>query len=242
MTINLFLLYNNNKVASNSFQIIGQELLKSDLELGWKQVNMYNQLSIYLIGSFFLLTIAKLSSPNLKFNLLNGILKNNGITKITREEFPTSLLTNCCMIINFILASEVSAYIFFKNITFESNFSYLLIYYPFISILQPILSSYLIEILTGENGLLLEVRLNSWLFLKITSILITVNLIFWLFNPKLEGIYSTLLVVIYILIYGIRILQGLRFAIFKGLSLYYIILYFCTFELLPFAIIYNLVV
>jgi len=229
-------------MASNTFQIIGQELQTTNIHLGWKQLNMYNQLSVFLIGSFLLLTIAKLSSPNLKFNLIYGVLKNKGIIKITREEFPISILTNSCLIFNFILVSEVSAYIYFKNISLESNFSYFLFYFPLIIVIQPLLTSYLIELLTGEKSLLLEVRLNSWLFVKIASVLITINLIFWVFNPNLEGIYSKLFLLVYILIYGIRIIQGLGFAISKGISLYYIILYFCTFELLPFAIVYSLVV
>ena len=226
-------------MASNSFQIIGQELQTTNIQLGWKQVNMYNQLSIFLIGSFLLLTIAKLSSPNLKLNLIYGVLKNKGITKITREEFPISILTNSCLIINFILVSEVSAYIYFKSISLESNFSFLLFSFPLIIIIQPLLTSYFIELLTGESGLLLEVRLNSWLFLKISSIFITINLFFWVFNPNHEIIYSTILIYIYGLIYSIRLIQGLTFAISKGISLYYIILYFCTFELLPFAIVFS---
>lgn len=226
-------------MASNSFQIIGQELQTTNIQLGWKQVNMYNQLSVFLIGSFLLLTIAKLSSPNLKLNLIYGVLKNKGITKITREEFPISILTNSCLIINFILVSEVSAYIYFKSISLESNFSFLLFSFPLIIIIQPLLTSYFIELLTGESGLLLEVRLNSWLFLKISSIFITINLVFWVFNPNHEIIYSTILFYIYGLIYSIRLIQGLTFAISKGISLYYIILYFCTFELLPFAIVFS---
>ena len=226
-------------MASNSFQIIGQELQTTNIQLGWKQVNMYNQLSIFLIGSFLLLTIAKLSSPNLKLNLIYGVLKNKGITKITREEFPISILTNSCLIINFILVSEVSAYIYFKSISLESNFSFLLFSFPLIIIIQPLLTSYFIELLIGESGLLLEVRLNSWLFLKISSIFITINLVFWVFNPNQEIIYSTILIYIYGLIYSIRLIQGLTFAISKGISLYYIILYFCTFELLPFAIVFS---
>ena len=226
-------------MASNSFQIIGQELQTTNIQLGWKQVNMYNQLSIFLIGSFLLLTIAKLSSPNLKLNLIYGVLKNKGITKITREEFPISILTNSCLIINFILVSEVSAYIYFKSISLESNFSFLLFSFPLIIIIQPLLTSYFIELLTGESGLLLEVRLNSWLFLKIASILITINLTFWIFNSNLERIYSIIFILIYGIFYLFRILQGLTFAISKGISLYYIILYFCTFELLPFAIVFS---
>ena len=226
-------------MASNSFQIIGQELQTTNIQLGWKQVNMYNQLSIFLIGSFLLLTIAKLSSPNLKLNLIYGVLKNKGITKITREEFPISILTNSCLIINFILVSEVSAYIYFKSISLESNFSFLLFSFPLIIIIQPLLTSYFIELLIGESGLLLEVRLNSWLFLKISSIFITINLFFWVFNPNHEIIYSTILIYIYGLIYSVRLIQGLTFAISKGISLYYIILYFCTFELLPFAIVFS---
>ena len=226
-------------MASNYFQIIGQELQTTNIQLGWKQVNMYNQLSIFLIGSFLLLTIAKLSSPNLKLNLIYGVLKNKGITKITREEFPISILTNSCLIINFILVSEVSAYIYFKSISLESNFSFLLFSFPLIIIIQPLLTSYFIELLIGESGLLLEVRLNSWLFLKISSIFITINLVFWVFNPNHEIIYSTILIYIYGLIYSIRLIQGLTFAISKGISLYYIILYFCTFELLPFAIVFS---
>lgn len=228
-----------SNMASNTFQIIGQELQTTNIQLGWKQVNMYNQLSIFLIGSFLLLTIAKLSSPNLKLNLIYGVLKNKGITKITREEFPISILTNSCLIINFILVSEVSAYIYFKSISLESNFSFLLFSFPLIIIIQPLLTSYFIELLTGESGLLLEVRLNSWLFLKIASIFITINLVFWVFNPSHEVIYSTILIYIYGLIYSIRLIQGLTFAISKGISLYYIILYFCTFELLPFAIVFS---
>ena len=167
------------------------------------------------------------------------MLKNKGITKITREEFPISILTNSCLIINFILVSEVSAYIYFKSISLESNFSFLLFSFPLIIIIQPLLTSYFIELLTGESGLLLEVRLNSWLFLKISSIFITINLVFWVFNPNQEIIYSTILIYIYGLIYSIRLIQGLTFAISKGISLYYIILYFCTFELLPFAIVFS---
>jgi hypothetical protein len=225
----------------NTFQIIGQELQTSNIQLGWKQANMYNQLSIYLIGSFLLLTIAKLSSPNLKFNLFYGVIKNKAITKVTREEFPISLLTNSCLIINFILVSEVSAYIFYKNSSFENNSTYLLFYFPFILLIQPLITSFFVEILTGEKGLLLEVRINNWLFLKIASVLITINLILWVFNPDYQEIYSHLFLIIYGLIYGIKILQGLNFAFSKGISLYYIILYFCTFELLPLTIAYGLV-
>jgi Domain of unknown function (DUF4271) len=189
-----------------------------------------------------LLTIAKLSSPNLMFNLIYGVLKNNTISKITRETFPISILTNSCLILNFILVSEVSAYIFFKNSLFDSNFSYFLFYFPIILIIQPLLTSYLVEILTGEKHLLLEVRLNNWLFVKIASILITINLILWVFNSNYEVIYSRFFLIILCFIYCIRILQGLSFAISKGISLYYIILYFCTFELLPITIVYSSVV
>jgi hypothetical protein len=223
-------------MPSNSFQIIGQELQSANIQLGWKQVNLYNHLSVYLIGSFILLTFAKISSPNLKFNLIYGVLKNNSISKITRETFPLTLLTNSCLIVNFILVSEVSSYILFKNILHESDFSFFLFYFPIILLIQPLLTSYFVELLTGEKSLLLEVRLNNWLFIKIASIFITINLIFWIFNPNYEWGYSRFFLIIFCLIYVIRILQGISFAISKGISLYYIILYFCTFELLPITI------
>jgi hypothetical protein len=225
-----------------TFQIVKQKSTLIDLQLVLKQDNMYNQLSIYLIGSFVLLIVAKLSSPNLKFNLIYGILKNKSITKITREEFPVSLLTNLTLLINFILSCEVSAYIYFKSVSIGTDFSVFLFYLPIIIIIQPILTTFFIELLTGESGLLSEIRLNSWLFLKIASILITINLTFWIFNSNLERIYSIIFILIYGIFYLFRILQGLSFAISKGISLYYIILYFCTFEVLPFAIVYSLLV
>ena len=225
-----------------TFQIVKQKSTLIDLQLVLKQDNMYNQLSIYLIGSFVLLIVAKLSSPNLKFNLIYGILKNKSITKITREEFPVSFLTNLTLLINFILSCEVSAYIYFKSVSIGTDFSVFLFYLPIIIIIQPILTTFFIELLTGEPGLLLEIRLNSWLFLKIASILITVNLTFWIFNSNLERIHSIIFILIYSIFYLFRILQGLSFAITKGISLYYIILYFCTFEVLPFAIVYSLLV
>lgn len=227
---------------SNSFQIIGQELKSSDIELVWKQVNLYNQLTIYLIVSFLLLTAAKLSSPNLKFNLFYGVIKNRSIIKIIREEFPISILSNICLITNFILVSEVSAYIYFKSSSFESNFSNFLFFYPLVIVLQPLISSYFIELLTGEKSLLLEVRLNNWLFIKIASIILTINLIFWVFNPNYKEFYGYFLWIVYVLIYALRIVQGLSFAVSKGISLYYIILYFCTFELLPFSFLYRILV
>jgi hypothetical protein len=207
-------------------------ILKSDTPYHW---------GIYtLFVTIILLTIARINNPSFVLSISKALYKNRNIEKIVFEELPLSRITNFCLISNFILSfSIVTSFLLSEYYQLYGWINWTIsISLPIYLILGPQLYLTLVELISGENRFSKEIKLSNRLICEFLGLFGVFSLLIWIFNENAHFFIRNLMLFLLLVSYFFRIFRGFVFAFSKGLPWYYIILYFCTFELLPLYIVY----
>ena len=211
-----------------------QEILVPKL-LSPKVNSMYGTITLFLSIAILLITFARMSSSYFLIAITKSIYKNRSIEKISQEEMPLSALSSFCLLINFLICASCLLYLtvdFFHD-TISTNTLLAIIYTPILFLFGPYLFLNLVEFISGEKGITKAIKLTNWAICKFLGILFSLLVLLWIFNDKNAGVFGYILLVILTLCYVYRIIRGIIFAFSKGISWYYIILYFCMFEIIP---------
>jgi hypothetical protein len=146
------------------------------------------------------------------------------------ESFSAILL-----ILNYFVCFSVCLFLFFSRIL-----SLDLVWAIGLSILIPValfvldtLSIILVGAITGESkklysSIITTLSLNQFfgLFLSLFSLL-------WIMNPEFNTVYVVIFGLLLVLQYFMRVLKNTIAILINGVPWYYLILYFCTLEILP---------
>ena len=196
---------------------------------------MYGTITLLLSIGILLITFARMSSSYFLIAITKSIYKNRSIEKISQEEMPLSALSSFCLLINFLICASCLLYLtvdFFHD-TISTNTLLAIIYTPILFLFGPYLFLNLVEFISGEKGITKAIKLTNWAICKFLGILFSLLVLLWIFNDKNAGVFGYILLVILTVCYVYRIIRGIIFAFSKGISWYYIILYFCMFEIIP---------
>lgn len=199
---------------------------------------------IAMIGlgiSFVLIALSKIGTTRLIFIFSKIILKNNSIIKIINDEYALTNLSSFALILNFILTTSILSYLtlLHLNIKLDFKFLYLLPLFPIYIFLWPIIWFNALGFITDESKIFNENKKNAIIFSQITGFLFSFLLLVWTFNLKYSKIYMTFFISIIILMLIYKFIRGIVFSFQHYVAWYYIILYFCTLEILPLALIFN---
>lgn len=211
-----------------------QEILVPKL-LSPKVNSMYGTITLFLSIAILLITFARMSSSYFLIAITKSIYKNRSIEKISQEEMPLSALSSFCLLINFLICASCLLYLtvdFFHD-TISTSTLLAIIYTPILFLFGPYLFLNLVEFISGEKGITKAIKLTNWAICKFLGILFSLLVLLWIFNDKNAGVFGYILLVILTVCYVYRIIRGIIFAFSKGISWYYIILYFCMFEIIP---------
>jgi len=91
--------------------------------------------------------------------------------------------------------------------------------------------------LTGEFKRIKSILLVTITTNQITGLVLFLIALFWTLNPQFGTLFFKLSVGIMLLKLLIRTIKGMYVILNNGVSLYYIILYFCTLEILPLMVL-----
>jgi hypothetical protein len=94
-----------------------------------------------------------------------------------------------------------------------------------------------IGLITGEFKRLKSILLVTITTNQITGIVLFLLALFWTLNPQFGALFFKLSVSIFLIKVLFRIIKGIYIILNNGVSLYYIILYFCTLEILPLMVL-----
>lgn len=223
-------------MISLAFGIINdtQEIVVPKL-LSPKVNSMYGTITLLLSLGILMITFARMRSSYFLIAITKSIYKNRSIEKISQEEMPLSGLSSFCLLINFLICASCLLYLtvdFFHN-SISTNTLLAIIYTPMLFLFGPYLFLNLVEYISGEIGITKAIKLTNWAICKLLGILFSLLVLLWIFNDKNAGFFGYTLLVILSICYIYRIIRGIIFAFSKGISWYYIILYFCMFEIIP---------
>ncbi|MES2588486.1 MAG: DUF4271 domain-containing protein [Bacteroidota bacterium] len=190
--------------------------------------------------SFLLIAFSRFGSSNFVVVFSRILYKNNQINKIIQDEFSLTSLGSIFLLLNYLVSTSTLLYI--------SNFSFLYIkdvnvfvflpLLPVYFLLWPLICYNFIGFLTNEKETFSENKKNVIILSQVMGLLFSMLLLLWTFNLKwsLYFIYSFVFFIAFFWFY--KILRGIIFSFQHKVSWYYIILYFCTLEILPILIFY----
>ena len=224
-----------------AFEIVVKAIHNSDIQWDLRPNYVDNYVVFILFISFLLLSATKLSTPFFLTTLKKSVLKNRSIEKVVLDENPLSQLSAGLLVVNFLICSSLYFYINLSQWYPSSLFTSILISIlsPFYLYYSPTIYLIFVEFIVGEKGITLEVKLTTKILFKAIGILLFFFLVVLLFNKQVSSIVNIVILMCIAFIYAFRIYRGLLLSISKRLNWYYIFLYLCTFEILPFYIIWS---
>lgn len=220
------------------FEIIGKTReIPSSLSLRSESVTVLA--ASMLAVSFFIVAFARLSSKQLIYGMVKAIYKNKQVEKIVQEEYPLNNLSSIFLILNYIVTATALLFLCAPG-KFTGNPSSILFLLPipFLLVFLPWFSLIFVGMLTGEKEFVAESRMNTLLLAHFSGLIYSLLLLIWAFNIHWTNTFIYIFAGITAFIWFYRFLRGFIFAFSKGAPWYYIILYFCTLEILPFVLCY----
>lgn len=215
-------------------------IISIPFELGIRNQNNMWISTVGLIISVTFLAFSRFGSSNYIYVFYKLLSKNNSINKIIQDEFSLSSIGSVLLILNYIVSFSSLIYLtFYNQIDFFSARVLLLFFIPMYLLLWPLFWFWSFGFLVDNHEVFSENKKNIIVISQFKGIIFTLMLLFWTFNQKWSScfIYCFMLVLFFAWVY--KLLRGIIFSIQHNISWYYIILYFCTLELIPFFFIYT---
>jgi hypothetical protein len=221
-----------------SFEIVGaNNEIPSSLSI--RTENVAFVASLMLAFSFFIIAFARLSSKQMVFGMIKAIYKNKQIDKIIQDEYPLNNASSFFLVLNYIISASALLFLCIPTTNnLDPRIVFLLLPIPILMVFLPWFSLFLVGLITGEKNSVTESKINTFIFAHFAGIIYSLMLLVWTFNIQWTNIFIQIFVWFTLVMWVYRFFRGFIFALNKGITWYYIILYFCTLEILPFVLIY----
>lgn len=199
---------------------------------------------LLLILSFTLFAIVKVNFPIYITNIIKYSFRFNTNSKKIISNFQPFLLINLVFIINssFIILLYID-FLKYKLLSINPIISYLLILSLFSAFyLSKNLLYRLISALFLHKEYIKDYLNNTYIYNQFIGILLLpfiVSIPFIGFTGAKILIYTVCTLIVIILM--LRYVNGIKILVRKGISIFYLFLYFCILEIIPYFIIYKLI-
>ena len=182
--------------------------------------------------SFILLALSKQGTSKIVVIFSKIIFKNSSILKTINEEYSLSNFSSFLLIVNFILTTSLLTYL---------TFLHFLTFFPVYFFLWPLIWYNVIGLITNEQKIFKENKMNIIVLSQITGFFFSFLLLIWTFNLKWSNLLVYAFAGILVLFWIYKLFRGIIFSFQHQISWYYIFLYFCTLEILPLLLIFTIV-
>jgi hypothetical protein len=193
-----------------------------------------------LTVSFFLLAFSRFGSSNFVQIFLKVFKNNSSINKIIQDEYDLRSAGSFILLLNFVVTSTTLLYLGYVYLYLNDTYEvfYFLPILPAYFILWPLIWYSLIGFFTKESAMFLENKRNLIVLSQLMGVLFSLLLLLWTFNIKWGHYFILVFISIVGFFWLYKIFRGFLFSFSHKISWYYIILYFCTLEILPIIAFY----
>jgi hypothetical protein len=208
-------------------------------ELAFRNQNIMWVALIGLLLSVAVLAFSRFGSSNYILVFSKVLLKNNSINKIIQDEYSLSSLGSVLLIFNYFISFSTLIYLSFSRFIDINNFEIIIISsIPIYLFLWPLFCFNLLGFLTNEHSVFSENKKNTIVISQVLGVIFSLILLLWTFNLKWSSYFISAFLISFVLFWLYKFFRGIIFSIQHNISWYYIILYFCTLELIPVLIFY----
>jgi hypothetical protein len=212
-------------------------------ELSLRGNNLSHQVIPLVIISFLMITFAKFQNNSIFRSLFKLLLANKSFEQILKEELKLSSSSSVALVVNYFFIISTCVFLSIQatmkvSMSFSLGFSLAI---PAGVFMLQLLSLWIIGIITKEIKLVVMPLYGTVVIIEFIGFLLFFLALVWVLNPQFS--FYFLRAFGFLLAFGfvLRFLKGLLSVLHKGVAWYYIILYFCTLEILPLFIAYYYV-
>ncbi|MDG1147183.1 MAG: DUF4271 domain-containing protein [Crocinitomicaceae bacterium] len=200
-------------------------------------------IGIGLFTSFVLIALAKLIKTDVYFTMLMSLTKTKGLRAYTREAYPVNKTDTLILILNYLVATSTVLLIIVGLPTVHSDYEVELSMVAPIAVLAwSIGGMFLTVLITGEKNVFVEPVIMKLVGAQFLGIFYFVISLLWVLNSFDQTLLIKMTLGAFVLESILRLSKSISVVYRQGVSYYYIILYFCTLEILPISIAYYVVV
>lgn len=196
-----------------------------------------------LAASFIIVAISKLRNSKAIPTVLAVSFKNAAIDQYLKNNMRLESLSSILLIINYFVSFSLCLFIFFSRIVLLDSFWAAIssISLPIILFIIETVGLFVIGIITGELKKLISAIIVTLTGNQFVGLLLSLLSLIWIMNPEYNKIFFNVFVTIICFKYLSRILKNSIALSLNGVPWYYLILYFCTLEILPLFVTYYYV-
>ena len=194
-----------------------------------------------LFAAFLLISLAKLLKTDIFVSLLVSNTKVQSLQAYIRESHPLNKGGSILLLINYLLSFSLVLYIISGFSRIEMNNELLLIgLIPLGLLLWSLGSMFVLGLITGERQVFTEPLAMKIVGTQALGVLYFVIALILSLHSFGERFFLSVVFWAFIVETGVRLFKSIRVVYLHGVSWYYIILYFCTLEILPLFVAYYL--
>jgi len=208
-----------------------------------RENSLYHQVIPLVIVSFIMITFAKFQNNSIFRSLFKLLFANKNFEQILKEELKIGSSSSISLVINYFFIISTCVYLSIQATTKMSlSFSIgISLAIPAGVFVLQLLSLWIIGLITKEMKLIVAPLLETIVIIEFIGFILFFLALFWVLNPQFSFYFLQTFAIILGFGFVLRFLKSLFSVLRKGVSLYYIILYFCTLEILPLFIAYYYV-
>lgn len=194
---------------------------------------------IGLFTAFLLISFSKLLESNIFSSLLISNIKIQGLQSYIRDSHPLNKGGSILLIANYFLSFSVVLYMISGYSNIELNNELLLVgIIPVALMLWSVGSMNVIALVTGERSVFYEPIAFKMVGMQLLGILYFIIALVLSLHSFGESVFLSIVVWVFLAETVIRLFKSIIVVYSRGVSWYYIILYFCTLEILPLFVAY----
>lgn len=211
-------------------------------ELGTREPQFTYEVGIALSVSFLLIAFARLARPNIYMAMGIGLMKTAGLRAHIKETFPLNKNGSVLLLLNYVLSSTLVIYLALESLELE-RIDHLAIagIAPLALLLGNLFGLIATGWVTGESDIMKEPLIMKILGAQVIGVVYFICALIWVLNSNYQDVLIQVVIWSFIVETSLRIIKSILTVYSRGVSWYYIILYFCTLEILPLFVVYYFV-
>lgn len=196
-----------------------------------------------LATSFLLVVLSRIRNNKAISTVIAAFFKNTTIEQHMKENMRLESISSLVLIFNYFLSFSLCLFIFFNRLVLMDGYwatiSSLII--PLVLFILETMGLVAVGILTGELKKLSGAIIATLTGNQFIGLALSLLSLIWIMNPEFNKVCFAIFVSIICLKYLTRLLKNSITVLQNGVPWYYIILYFCTLEILPLFVAYYYV-
>lgn len=199
-------------------------------------------LSVLLL-SFLLIAFSRLNNNKSLKTVISIFFKSSSSEQELKENMNLSSLSSIFLVLNYFVSFSLCSFLYLNRFMLLDNYisTLIAIAVPLILFFIEIIGLILAGWLAGEQKQLFSTIVITLTGNQFVGIAFSLLSLLWIMNPEFNKLFLSLFLSLFILKFFMRILKNSLTVLLKGVPWYYLILYFCTLEILPLFIIYYYV-